>query len=91
MDKMPGKLPKGQNPLSQLSAQIDLRLDRFSSREFYLEDIEYNITAAKGIYDISSSKSILFGDQGTGTIRTAPFNDPPWFKVNYQVENFSLD
>ncbi len=79
------------NPLSNLTALIELSAKEIKTSQFKAENVHYEINALDGTYTIIPEKVNWFGKEGTGKLILSPFKKPPSYFINYSVNQFQVE
>jgi hypothetical protein len=78
-------------PLADMSLEAQLNLGSLHSQNFKLSDVQYNIVADKGVFNVYPEQFQFFGKQGKGIYILSPFKAMPTYKIQYAVENFMIE
>lgn len=78
------------NFIETLSLNTGLYFDKFHSNHFEVENLEYGVEAKGGVFRVVPYRSQFFNTKGVGLYVLRPFEDPPVFELNYEVEQFEV-
>ena len=83
-------ITKSNNILETLSFDADLAIKELNTNHFNADDLDYDIKAIKGIYNITLNHSQFFNQIGEGTVILNPFGEIPKYEIKYKVKQFEV-
>ena len=80
-----------ENPLATLTTDIVFGTNELYTNHFRLEDLSYNINCENGTYTVIPEKKSFFGSVGEGRHVLKPFDEIPFYRFQYSIENFNSE
>ncbi len=84
-------LASSSNIMENLNCELGLIINNIYTKDFKLDELDYNINVKNGTYFIHPHKDQFFNAQGEGLYVIVPFADNPTFDIAYKVQQFDVE
>jgi len=87
------RFSSGQAPglLTNLSLAAELACDRMRTNEFAASDVQVSIRGKDGVFDLDPLTMVLFGGQGSGSLRADYSGSVPVYQLDFSLAKFRMD
>ncbi len=82
---------KDSNPLATLTTKLKIKSEELYTDYFKLEDIYYDINAEDGTYTVIPKQKSFFGSDGRGKHTLKPFDEVPYYRFQYSINQFNAE
>ena len=79
------------NIFHTLNAEVEEHVDKLETDYFEVRDLKHDILIEDGVFHIKTDKSLLFATPGQGEYTIAPFQEIPYYQVQFEMNEFEAD
>jgi AsmA protein len=93
MDVSRMRLSSGQAPglLANLSLAAELACGRIRTNGFAASDVQVSIEGKDGVFDLSPARMVLFGGQGSGSLRADYSGSVSVYQLDFSLAKFRME
>ncbi len=82
---------KDPNPLATLTTNLKIKSEELVTNFFKVDDLYYDINAEDGTYTVIPKQKSFFGSEGRGEHTLKPFDEEPYYRFQYSINQFNTE